>query len=138
MSKFTEIRRSRDLSLGESARAMGLLPSLLSAFEHGRIVPTAGELSTLATFYGMTQDQVREALPSPEDIAAEEKRLGDFLSVLAACKRDAKERGFGRGSAGRGSVVCPIDGATVRYSVAAVNGHMWGRCDTEGCAKWME
>lgn len=51
---------------------------------------------------------------------------------------DAKEKGIIKGVGGASQVECLVCTGTIRYSVAAVNGHMWGRCSTPGCLVWME
>lgn len=42
-----------------------------------------------------------------------------------------------------GEMPCPVCEAahregTLKYSISARNGHIWGRCSTEGCVAWME
>jgi hypothetical protein len=66
-------------------------------------------------------------------------RMNSFAIVLKAAKEDAKQKGLRKGSGGYGELKCPIcNGGTLRYSVAAYNGHMHVRCSTENCASWME
>lgn len=61
------------------------------------------------------------------------------LLCIPAAKADATEKGFGVGSAGRGEIPCPAcKKGALRYTVAAVNGHMHASCTTKGCASWME
>ena len=56
-----------------------------------------------------------------------------------AAKDDAKAKGYGKGHGGYGSITCPACGTgTLRYSVASYNGHMHGKCSTQGCVAWME
>lgn len=56
-----------------------------------------------------------------------------------AAHLDAKEKGFRKGRSGVGSIPCPVcQKGHLHYSVAAYNGHMHARCDTEGCVSWME
>jgi hypothetical protein len=41
--------------------------------------------------------------------------------------------------AGAGVMDCPVCGAgKLRYSRRGYNGHVHGRCSTEGCVAWME
>lgn len=35
-----------------------------------------------------------------------------------------------------GEIDCPVCGSPLAYSVAPGNGHIWGRCTTEGCITW--
>ena len=37
-----------------------------------------------------------------------------------------------------GEIDCPSCDGKLRYSIAGCNGHIWGQCSTEGCARWME
>lgn len=60
------------------------------------------------------------------------------LRAMAECRVDARARGYKKGCAGEGEVVCPACGGTVRYAVVARNGHMRGKCSTEGCVSWLE
>lgn len=56
-----------------------------------------------------------------------------------AAHDDAKAKGLGKGHGGYGSIPCPSGcGGTLRYSVASYNGHMHGKCSTQGCVSWME
>jgi hypothetical protein len=81
--------------------------------------------------------------PTPEqieaDIAAFEKRMDDIRVAVPACREDAKANGFGKGRGGRGAINCPVcKTGKLHYSVAGYNGHMWGKCTTEGCMSWMQ
>lgn len=59
--------------------------------------------------------------------------------AFSAASEDARLKGFKKGSGGVGSIACPCcDGGKLRYSVASYNGHMHGRCTTEGCVSWMQ
>ena len=35
-------------------------------------------------------------------------------------------------------VECPVCKGKLHLSHAAVNGHVWGKCETAGCVEWME
>lgn len=61
------------------------------------------------------------------------------IKARHAAKDDAKEKGFQKGQGGRGSLKCPCcENGTLFYSVASYNGHMHGKCSTDGCVSWME
>lgn len=36
------------------------------------------------------------------------------------------------------TVKCPECGGKLHLSQAGYNGHVWGKCETEGCVSWME
>lgn len=52
---------------------------------------------------------------------------------------DAKQKGIIKGKGGQSSVKCPCcpDGF-IDYSVASSNGHMWAKCSTKECVRWIE
>ena len=69
-----------------------------------------------------------------ESIAFTNRMMAPINSAHAA----AKAAGLGKGHGGTGECPCPNCNGTLRYKVAALNGHLWGKCSTEGCASWME
>lgn len=59
------------------------------------------------------------------------ERIGTCLKAIKA--KHGKARGI------QDSMPCPNNcGGTLHYSIAGVNGHVWGTCSTEGCAQWMQ
>lgn len=60
------------------------------------------------------------------------------LGARAIVQADVKAHGFKRGRGGAGQVGCPACDGVIGYTVAAYNGHIHGRCSTEGCVSWME
>lgn len=38
----------------------------------------------------------------------------------------------------QGVVECPVCKGNLHMSHSGYNGHVWGRCETEGCLSWME
>ena len=74
-----------------------------------------------------------------QEIRKEEERRLTLGKAHKAAHEDAKAKGLGQGHGGVGMILCPACGkGELRYSVASVNGHLWGRCSTPGCAQWME
>lgn len=65
--------------------------------------------------------------------AALERTCGVRKAIVAHAKGK-------RGVAG--CIPCPVDGCggTVRYSIAACNGHVWAGCSNaaKGCVSWVE
>jgi len=59
----------------------------------------------------------------------ETQAKNDFLPVLQAIKAIQEKEGKNRGV--RGSIPCPTCQADLQYSIAACNGHIWGKCS--GC-----
>lgn len=97
---------------------------------------------TLGTFAGPDLPCEKRYIPSETEAEAEARETSDRLYANAAAikvaKDDARAKGLKRGSGGYGSVTCTRCGGTLRYSVAALNGHMHGHCSTKGCVSWME
>lgn len=70
---------------------------------------------------------------TPEEIAARdaetEAHTKAMIAALQAIRKDGKDRG---------EVPCPKCGTgSIAYTKAKYNGHIWGRCSTEGCLTWM-
>lgn len=83
------------------------------------------------------------ALPTREEAEADaDKRMASIERTdraFSAARQDADSRGLKKGHGGAGSLPCPACNAgTLRYSVASYNGHMHGRCSTDGCVSWMQ
>jgi hypothetical protein len=62
-------------------------------------------------------------------------RIAKTLLAMAAAS-EIKERY--RGKNWSGVIKCPACGGGLHVSHAACNGHVWGRCETDGCAAWIE
>lgn len=74
-----EIRRSKDMALGEAARTAGLTTVEVSRIERGRLQPTEEQLAAIAKALSISADEARAALPEPSDDI-----LPDSLVALAA------------------------------------------------------
>ena len=135
---LTERRREKNLSLGELARKVNLGAAVVSRIERGQEDPPDAVVSDIATALDWTPNLVRAGLPGAAEAAELSERFAKTIEAMAACKTDAKAKGFKMGNGGRGKIDCPVCHGDLRYSVASVNGHMWGACSTEGCVRWME
>lgn len=85
----------------------------------------------------------KRRFPTREEVdanVAERKAYWNQLKLgIGAAADDAKKHGFKKGNGGCGSLPCPVcKTGTLRYSVANCNGHMHGRCSTNGCVAWMQ
>lgn len=60
------------------------------------------------------------------------ERMQLTLPVIQKIKKENE------GQNASGVVECPICRGALHWSHAACNGHVWGRCETEGCLSWME
>lgn len=81
--------------------------------------------------------------PTPEEvaeqIAASDAAYARMELALTVVHADAKAKGFRRGHGGGSSLPCPVcQTGTLAYSVSGCNGHIHGRCGTEGCVWWMQ
>ncbi len=135
---LTDRRRSLDMSLGELARSCGLGTSVMSRIERGLERPPEDVLRTIADKLNCTLQEVIDGMPSAEDAAKNYERCSDMLLAFAAVREDAKAHRLGKGKGGRGMITCPICKSILNYSVAGLNGHIWGACSTRGCVQWMQ
>ncbi len=74
-----------------------------------------------------TEKEVREY---EETVEAGTKGLIMAVDIIRK-KHPSQRKGVG------GSIACPVCGKTLKYSVAS-NGHIWGKCMTDGCLRWMQ
>ena len=90
-------------------------------------------LPCLAHYYKGTAGCAKREFPTREQVEAHEReihaRLDRFAEIRAAIVADGRSRG---------SIVCPAcRTGMVGFSIAS-NGHVWAKCSTPDCAKWME
>jgi hypothetical protein len=65
-------------------------------------------------------------------IDAAMKRHMLVFPIIAEIKKAHKRKNW------RGDVTCPVCNRKLHISHAASNGHVWGKCETDGCLSWME
>jgi hypothetical protein len=77
--------------------------------------------------------------PSAEELKAWEDKLKVYgenmnkvFTALASIRKDQKGKNW------RGVIECPACKGKLHLTHSAYNGHMHGRCETEGCVAWME
>jgi len=76
-----------------------------------------------------TQKEIEE---SEADMRAAMDRIIKAQPLIAEIKIE-----HGKTNAS-GTKVCPVCNNKLHYSVAECNGHVWGKCETDGCLSWME
>jgi hypothetical protein len=77
--------------------------------------------------------------PTAHEIAAHEKWAEGRHGLLGKVMKDIQPwREAHKGMSTRDVVVCPACSGRLHLSIAAYNGHVHGRCETEGCVSWME
>lgn len=74
---------------------------------------------------------------SEEEAKAEAEEGERRLTLSGEAMRRAREASRGI-KGGSGVVECPKCGGRLHWSKAAVNGHIWGRCETKGCLSWIQ
>ena len=66
-----------------------------------------------------------------------DKDIQQVLTVRKAILEHLQARQAG--PYGQGIISCPVcQTGKVAFSRASSNGHVWARCTTEGCVRWME
>lgn len=60
------------------------------------------------------------------------EKLMTVLAGIAAWRQKHKGKSFGE------VVECPACKGRLKLSISAVNGHVWGACETPDCVRWME
>lgn len=77
--------------------------------------------------------------PTKEEIALHEEWLLSRQKLLATVMVGiAPWRAAHEGRLAQEIVECPACKGRLHLSIAAYNGHVHGRCETDGCALWME
>lgn len=77
-------------------------------------------------------------LTTREEAEAAIARADASLERLRTCMTAIRAK-HGKARGLRGAMPCPTGcGGTLQYSIAGVNGHVWGQCSTPGCARWMQ
>lgn len=77
--------------------------------------------------------------PTPDEIAAREEWSKQRLSVLGVVMQGIRPwRDAHKGQSAAEVIECPACKGLLHLSIAAYNGHVHGRCETDGCVSWME
>jgi hypothetical protein len=85
--------------------------------------------------------------PTDEEIAASEKaaeesfiRFKTVLPLVGKIKDRLKDRinPSAREEAVTGETECPVCGEVLRWQWSTYNGHVWMKCEREGCIAFME
>lgn len=38
----------------------------------------------------------------------------------------------------KGKIICPACNGNLHWTKASINGHVWGKCETENCLSWAQ
>ena len=78
-------------------------------------------------------------LPTPEEIAAHKQWADERWKILGTVMTGIMPwRKANKGKSISEVVECPACKGKLHLSIAAYNGHVHGKCETEGCVSWME
>ncbi|MGI9507629.1 MAG: hypothetical protein ACR2RE_31705 [Geminicoccaceae bacterium] len=94
-----------------------------------KVLAEYGPPGTCDKFETYTERELAEHEAEAE--AAKER----MMKVLPLCERIKREH---KGESWKGVEECPVCDGRLHLSHAAVNGHVWGKCETENCVAWME
>lgn len=70
----------------------------------------------------------------PEEAASK----AAFVKIAVALKGIADWRKQHKGKSHAEVVECPVCKGRLHLTIAACNGHVHGRCETDSCVAWME
>ena len=78
-------------------------------------------------------------LPTSEEITAHEDWIEGRMNLLGRVMQGIRPwRDQWNGKSHSEVVECPACAGRLHLSIAAYNGHVHGKCETEHCAEWME
>lgn len=77
--------------------------------------------------------------PTAEEIAEHKKWIEKRMTLLLTVRAGIRSwRDRYKGKSATEVVECPACKGRLHLSIAAYNGHVHGKCETEGCASWVE
>uniref|UniRef100_A0A6M3LAC6 Uncharacterized protein n=1 Tax=viral metagenome TaxID=1070528 RepID=A0A6M3LAC6_9ZZZZ len=120
------------LTLRELWQQTGIKPRRLSDIEGMRVVPTDEEKKTLSGVFGvpfLVEIDGEKAKERRDSLELEITSLGSAIKQIKAKHGKTNANGF---------IECPKCEGRLFYTVAAINGHVWGKCETDDCLSWME
>lgn len=88
---------------------------------------------TCPDFTDPTDEQIKQYDEEFDEVC---DRMNKVHPVIAKFKKENKFPGGW--TANKTKVACPCCGKTLAMTISGYNGHVWGRCETEGCVSWME
>lgn len=127
-----QARIDKKMTLRELSQKTGIKLSRLSELEHGRAEPLSHEVDQIVMALGSKIKFV-----TSEEAKKRDEELKETMTSIMAVYAEVENRGLGKGNGGSGMMKCPKCGNTLAFSVAPINGHVWGRCETKGCLAWM-
>ncbi len=125
-------RRALRMTLRELSKKTNINIGRLSDLEHLRAVPTEREKKILSNQFGCA------ILLETDEAKAKERQdeIEQTLNATCAAIVEINQK-HGKTNA-QGVIECPLCKGKLHYTVAACNGHIWGKCETENCLSWMQ
>lgn len=77
-----------------------------------------------------------KTLYTTEELINQEHEMAESLVRLMKAREAIFNATFGKRRIA-GEIDCPNCGGKLKYTIAS-NGHIWGACSTDKCARWME
>lgn len=65
-------------------------------------------------------------------------KKGASIEAIGKAYEEIRKLGYKKGHGGGGTIICPKCHGTLHFSVASINGHVHGNCETADCLRWME
>ena len=105
---------------------------------HKTLDYTDASKEQIACFEGRgTCDKYEE--PTDAEIAEDEAAIAAMiLNFEKSLPLMAKVKAEHKGTNWRGIETCPVCQGNLHMTHAAINGHVWGKCETPNCLNWAE
>jgi len=102
--------------------------------DHGmKVLAETGPAGTCDKFSELSEEELRQQEIDSEAAFAEATRRMVLVGpIISAMKKKYKGKSI------KGVKTCPVCGGKLHMSHSGYNGHVWGKCETEGCVAWME
>lgn len=131
--KFHEAQKKAGLTLRELSKVTGIDAVTLSDIKLFRQVPEKEYIEKISKAFGTTDWEYETNQKKAFDKWCKERlHLEQLMDAIGQIKDK-----HGKTNA-RGHIICPKCGKNLYYTVAALNGHTWGKCETKDCLSWME
>lgn len=110
------------------------LPCHTPTEERGlQILQETGPAGTCEHFDALSQEELDQQDADFEKAIEESmRRMALAAPLIAAMKKQYK------GKSVKGVKTCPVCQGKLHLSHSGYNGHVWGKCETDGCLSWME
>jgi hypothetical protein len=110
------------------------LPCHAPTEERGlKILQETGPAGTCEHFDALTAEEIEQQEADFEKAMEKSMRRMTLVApIITAMKKKYK------GKSVKGVKTCPVCQGKLHLSHSGYNGHVWGKCETDGCLSWME